>query len=156
MTEREIAATEPARPPRLSLLLGWAAMAPFPLLAAAAALAPPSAQLAAASAGLWGGAILAFLAGVRRGVSFRQPGGPVARQIVIMGAHFTLALLALALVTAGRPGPAAGLLALSYASLAVTDRAGAKAGTMPLHFIRLRPAQAAVATLSLIVVALLA
>jgi hypothetical protein len=156
MTERRIVATEEARPPLLSLLLGWGAMAPFPAFAALAALPPPWPPHAAWAAGLWGGAILAFLAGVRRGVSFRQPGGPAPRQIVIMGGHFAFALAGLALVAAGLPGPACGLLTLPYASLAITDRAGAKAGTMPLHFARLRPAQSAVATVSLAAVAVLA
>ncbi len=156
MTPRRITATEPTRSPLLSLALGWAAMAPFPVLAGLAATGHGTAGLAAQAAGLWGGAILAFLAGVRRGVSFRQPGGPALRQIVIMGVHFVFALAGLALVARGLPGLAAGLLALAYASLALTDRAGALAGTMPLHFARLRPAQSALATISLAAVALYA
>ena len=153
-THRPIHATEPAHPPRLSLLLGWGAMAPFVACAGLALAGVP--EPAAPLASLWGGTILAFLAGVRRGVSFRQPGGPKARQVLIMVAHFLLALAALGLLASGLPGPAAGLLTPAYASLALTDRRGALAGTMPLHFARLRPAQAAVATASLGLVALLA
>jgi hypothetical protein len=152
--DRQIRAAEPAAAPPLSLLFGWGAMAPLAACAGLALAGLPG--LAAPLASLWGGAVLAFLAGIRRGVSFRQPGGPRARQILTMLVHFLFALAALGLLAVGLPGPAAGLLTPAYASLALTDRRGALAGTMPLHFARLRPAQAAVATVSLAVVALLA
>ncbi len=129
-------------------------MAPFAVCAILAVAGRSG--LATPAAALWGGAIIAFLAGVRRGASFRQPGGPQPRQLVVMAAHFSVAVVALALVFAGLAGVAAGLLALAFASLGLADLLGAKAGSMPLFFARLRPPQAAFATVSLAVVALLA
>jgi hypothetical protein len=43
----------------------------------------------------WGSAILIFLGGVRRGLSFRTPGGPTKAQIATMFWLFGLGLLAL-------------------------------------------------------------
>jgi hypothetical protein len=74
----------PRRPPAAGLLLGAAAMVPVPILAgalAAWALYPAWAGLAARLSVLWAATILIFLAGIRRGLSFRQPGGATGAQL---------------------------------------------------------------------------
>ena len=70
--------TESRRVPALGLVLGYGAMVPFVAGAAAAWLLGHGgpAALATDLTVLWGGAILAFLAGVRRGLSFRTEGAP--------------------------------------------------------------------------------
>ena len=64
-----------------------------------------------------GAAILIFLAGVARGLSFFTPGGTHVSQMATMALRFSLGLLAL---IAG-PSTGFGLLILGYASIALTD-----------------------------------
>lgn len=134
-----------------SVIFGWIAMVPFGIGALGAVVLPSASMVLAQLTVLWGAAILMFLAGVRRGVSFRTPGGPTPRQIAVMFSHFVIGGLAMLIVAAGLDvfgvppvALASGLLLLGFASLAVLDPIGAEAGTMPLHFRRLRPVQMAV------------
>ncbi len=77
--------TEPREVPALSLLLGYGPMLPFAGGALAAWLGPaPWRSPAIDLSILWGCAILCFLSGVRRGVSFRTMGGPTVTQIATM------------------------------------------------------------------------
>ena len=125
--------------PVLGLLMGGAAMVPFVLLVGAL-WASPAAWSAAWLGWLvdWGGPILAFLAGVRRGLSFRTPGGERAAQIVTTVWLYVLAALALMWpVAAWRVG----FLLAGYASLAVMDPLAARRQEAPLFFARLRPLQ---------------
>lgn len=119
----------------------------LPLLACAllAEAAPASRRVAARAAVLWGGAILCFLGGVRRGLSFDDPGGARGGQFAGALPDFALGLLALA-----APSPRVSLAALivGYGWLGATDRAGANAGEAPRYFARVRPAQAALAVSS--------
>jgi hypothetical protein len=157
---RTITINETRAVPRDSLLLGGAAMAPFPVGAALAVAGGSTGAAAATLTVLWGGAILAFLAGVRRGVSFRTPGGLGLAELALMLwlyllAAGALAVIALALGTPSLPpvAIAAGLLAAGFATILVADPVAAARGTMPLHFARLRPVQMAVPTLSLALIA---
>ena len=125
--------------PALGLLLGGSAMVPFVLLAAALWLAPGPWRPACLRLLIyWGASVLGFLAGVRRGLSFRSPGGDHAGPIVTMLWLFVLAFAALAVP--GRMAALALLLA-GYASLAVMDPAAARRQEAPLFFARLRPLQ---------------
>jgi hypothetical protein len=138
---------EPAATPPLSVLLGWGAMLPFlPGVAATWLLHDRAAALASHLTLIWGGAILAFLAGVRRGLSFRTPGGPDAAQIVTM---LWLFLLALAALVSPWPQAAAGALILGYGTMAVLDPLAAHRREVPLFFARLRPVQMLIPILSL-------
>jgi hypothetical protein len=131
--------TESRRVPALSLVLGHGATVPFVAGAAAAwLLGQGPAALAADLTALWGGAILVFLAGVRRGLSFRTEGGPTPAQLATSLGLFALGLAALA---APRTGAALLLLLVGYAALAVFDPWAAKRGEAPLFFARLRPLQ---------------
>lgn len=133
---------EPGRTPALSLLLGYGAMAPFVLAAVAVWLASGELRdLVLDLTRLWGGAILIFLSGVRRGLSFRTVGGPTGPQIAMTFWLFGLGLLALLLPLAGL---ALGLLLAGFLSLAVLDPWAARRGEAPLFFQRLRPVQMAI------------
>ena len=128
------------------LLLGYGPMLPFPAAVAAALLAPADLAATAVSlAILWGAAILMFLGGVRRGLSFRTPGGPRASQLAMMLWLFLAGLGAMVVP----PATALGLLTAGYASLMALDPVAARREEVPLYFARLRPPQMAIATASL-------
>ena len=146
--------------PASGLLMGGAAMLPFVLLAVSIWVVPadgtarPVHWLVA-----WGSAILAFLAGVRRGLSFRTPGGERIAQIATVMWLFLLAFgaLALAQLTSANAGgqarltwsAAMALLLLGYASIALLDLDAARRQEVPLFFARLRPLQMLVPVASL-------
>ena len=137
--------------PLLGALFGYGAMIPLAASALAVWLSPAPWPAVAMRLGLvWAGAILAFLAGVRRGLSFRTEGGPTAAQLLGMLWLFALAFAALA-----SPWPAAscGLLLAGYASVAVLDSVAARHGEAPGFFARLRPPQMLIALVSLVVLA---
>lgn len=136
---RRLEVVEPAHTPPLSLLLAFSAM--IPLVAGAVCawvLRDPFGGLAEDAAVLWGGAILTFLAGVRRGLSFRTEGGPRVAQIATMLWLFLLGVGALATLSQ-RVSPL--LLLVGYMSLAILDPLAARRGEAPLFFERLRPVQ---------------
>jgi hypothetical protein len=83
-SERRITVEERPRVPWDGALLGYAAVLPFPVAALAVWFGGPAfAEAALALVKLWGGFLLLFLAGVRRGLSFRTPGGPQPAQIAV-------------------------------------------------------------------------
>lgn len=130
------------RIPALSLIFGYGPVLVLPLDALAAWAGTPLALLIGQ---IWGAAILIFLAGVARGLSFFTPGGTHVSQMLAMIVRFSLGLLAL---VAG-PTIGFGLLILGYASIALTDPWFARWGGAPQHFARLRPPQMVVALLGL-------
>ena len=136
------------RAPLVGLLLGYGAIAPL-ALGAAAALLISRGELQAAITRLtliWGAAILIFLAGVRRGLSFAMPGGAPFGEIA--SSLFLFALGAASLLPPA-PSAAAALLILGYASVGALDARAARQREAPPYFARLRPAQAALAVASL-------
>ena len=143
--------TEPAETPWLGLFFGYVAMVPFVIGTLVFALAPEPWRGAALAITLfWGCAILTFLAGVRRGVSFRTPGGVTAAQIVTMLWLFCLGFVALVLTAIALPIWAAGLLVIGYLSLEILDPIAARKLEAPLYFARLRPIQMAIPVLCLL------
>ena len=141
--------SEPVRTPLLSLILGYGAMVPFVLGALAAWLVAGAARdLAVDLVIVWGGAILIFLAGVRRGLSFRTEGGPTAAQIATM---FWLFGAGLAALVAPWPLVSVALLLAGYGSLPLLDREAASRGEAPPFFAHLRPWQMALPIISLAV-----
>jgi hypothetical protein len=94
----------------------------------------------------WCGAILCFFAGVKRGLAFRQPGGPTTGQLGAMFATFLPGVLALLLPW--RLGSIL-LLLLGYGSEAVLGPVAAERGEAPRFFERLRPVQMIVPIASL-------
>ncbi|MDO9711842.1 DUF3429 domain-containing protein [Paracraurococcus lichenis] len=144
----EIHLTEAEAPPRESLLFGVAAILPLLAFAAGAWLLPFAwLPLVVALGVVWGAAILIFLAGVRRGLSFRTPGGTRPSQLATMLWLFLAGLLALA---SPWPAPALLLLILGYGSLALLDPMAARRGEAPPFLGRLRPVQMAVGLLCLL------
>lgn len=139
---RTILSTENAATPALSLLFGYGAMAPLVVGTILAWVLPlPAGLLARNLTVVWGCAILLFLSGVRRGLSFRTPDGPRLAQLATMLWLFALGFIAT--VFAAAPlGPL--LLAAGYASVAVLDPVAARRGEAPLFFARLRPVQMAI------------
>ena len=125
-----------AHAPPVSLFLAYVAMAPMVAEAvlAVAAITPAVIRLTAA----WAASVLCFLAGVRRGLGFRQPGGPTVAQLSAMLLFFVLGVGSLLV-----PWPAAsvGLLLCGYVGLAVIDPIAARRDEAPLYFARLRPVQ---------------
>lgn len=148
---RTLRVTEPRAVPWLSIVFGYGPMLPF---AAGALVAwgwrgTPLGQVAAALTILWGCAILLFLSGVRRGVSFRTEGGATVAQIATMIGLFSLGFAALVLATLERAVPALVLLLLGFTAIAILDPIAARRGEAPLFFARLRPVQIPIAILSL-------
>lgn len=94
---------------------------------------------------LYGAAVLLFLAGVRRGVSFHLRGIRAVLQILAMLALFGLGFSALVAAVMGKAVLALSLLIGGYAALAVLDPIAAREGQAPWFFARLRPLQMAIA-----------
>ncbi len=147
---REIAVTERPEVPWLSVVFGYGPMIPFVAGAVAAwTLDGIWRSEAILLTMVWASAILAFLSGVRRGLSFRTQGGEALAQIATMLGLFILALAAIAATVHDLMAAAAGCLFLGFLAILVLDPIAARRGQAPLFFIRLRPSQMAIAVLSL-------
>ena len=147
---RRIDVTERPEVPWLSIVFGYGPMLPFLIGATAAWLLTGSWRTTAiALTVIWGTSILAFLAGVRRGVSFRTEGGPAVSQIVTMFCLFVLALAATVAIVFGATILAALCLIVGFVVVMVLDPIAARRGEAPLFFARLRPPQMAIAVFGL-------
>jgi hypothetical protein len=125
--------------PPLSLFFGYAAMVPLALAAVAVWIVPTQWAWPIAHGGLiWAGGILAFLAGVRRGLSFRTQGGPSNAQLLTM-----LWLVGLAILGLPSPWPLVSIviLLIGYCSIVWLDPIAASHHEVPSFFARLRPPQ---------------
>ncbi len=144
---------EAALIPFRSKLLGFGAVVPVLASATAAGLAPPLRTGFVPRAGIvWAGTVLAFLGGVRRGLSFRTPGGPGERQLAGMARSFGLAAAAL---LSARPRLSCLLLAAGFTDVAVNDPVMAEHDEAPEFFAELRPPQMALAVAGLLTLAIL-
>ena len=99
---------------------------------------------------IYAASILAFLGGVRRGVSFRTEGGPQVARLMTMAALWLFAFPALLCVNDGMQDVAIGLLIVGYGAIAIFDPIAARAGQAPLFFARLRRPQMLIAIASLV------
>lgn len=141
-----------ASPPWISLLLAYVAMLPIVAGTIASLLVGPGVAAALIRLTIiWSGAVLCFLAGVRRGLSFRQEGGPTVAQLGVMMGQFVLGVAAL---LSPWLMPSLCLLLLGYASLAWLDPIAAHRHEAPLYFARLRPTQMLIPVAALIVLLL--
>ncbi|MCR0980591.1 DUF3429 domain-containing protein [Roseomonas populi] len=141
MPNPSLAGTEDAseHAPILSLVLAYGAMVPLLAGALASWVLPAPWDAAALRATLaWAGALLCFFSGVRRGLSFRQPGGATLMQVL-----GTLLFFGLGAASLLSPWPlAAAILVLAgYAIMLVLDPIAARRGEAPRYFARLRPVQ---------------
>lgn len=155
--ERAPTAVQPGRPLEvedasaagpMDVALAWGTVAPFVACALAAWLTRGAAQAVAMSlAIIWGGAILAFAAGVRRGLGLRN--SRWAQVAVVLWAF----VLAFGSMIALKPLTSLGLLILGYSSLALLAHHSARRTEVPPPFGRFRAVQMAVAALCLCAVA---
>lgn len=127
----------------VDLALGSAAIAPIVIAGLAVWIMPQTAgvQLAILAV-MWSGALLAFFAGVRRGLSFSELNGARWSELTSM-----LWLFALGVLTLIFESPLFG--AIGFASLAVLDSLAARRLQAPVYFRRFRPVQMAIATAGL-------
>jgi hypothetical protein len=135
---------EPTDTQAESLFFAWIAMVPFVIGAIAAWPYPPAFRLTV----IWGGTILAFLSGVRRGLSFRTPDGPHIAQLATM---MLLFLLALAALLAPAQRWSAIPLIVGFGTIALLVRPAARRAEIPPFFVNLRPMQMLVPVASLTV-----
>ena len=141
---------EPSRIPLEGYILGYGPVTLMALGAAASWLLAGDLRAAALRLTLdWAIAILLFLSGVRRGLSFRSPRGPTMPQRVTFFWLFTLGLAGLLLPQSRY---AAALVALGFASIGICDWRAARKGEAPPYFARLRPPQMAIATISMLAI----
>ncbi|SFP81170.1 DUF3429 domain-containing protein [Tranquillimonas alkanivorans] len=132
--------------PRDGLILGYGAMVPLALGAVAIWIAPERwADLALWLTMAWGAAILLFLSGVRRGLSFRTEGGPQPAQFVATFWLFGAGLVSLLLP----PLWALTLQLAGYVFLLLADPPAARRGEAPIYFVRLRRPQMSIAVAAL-------
>ncbi len=150
-SERHIAVTERPEVPWLSVVLGYGPMLPIAAAAIASWFLDGDLRTGAIQSGaIYAASILAFLGGVRRGVSFRTEGGPKVAQILTMAGLWFTALLALLCINIGMQEVAIALLIVGYAAITILDPIAARAGQAPLFFARLRRPQMLIAIASLV------
>ena len=148
--QRTLEITERPEVPWLSIVLGYGPMLPFALGAAAAWILKGALRTEAiVLTTIWASAILAFLSGVRRGLSFRTEGGPAVAQIATMFCLFVLALAALIAGEHSFFAISAALLTVGFLAMILLDPIAAAQGQAPMFFARLRPPQLAIAVVSL-------
>ena len=135
-----------------SLVFGYGPMIPFILAALGFWTLPaPWPALAVWLVVVWGGLILCFVGGVRRGFGFGNDRAATPVEIATMLAYFIVAGVALVLPW---PKPALFLLATGFAIAAICDTHAAQQGNAPAHFAALRIPQFAIATLCLLAIGL--
>ena len=147
---RKIEVIESSRIPALDFVFAFGPMAPFVIGAATASWLSGTLRIAALQAtALWGTAILLFLSGVRRGLSFRTENGPTVVQLATMLGLFTLGFGALIILWLDHVTPALLMLVAGYAAVVVLDPIAARRGEAPLYFHRLRRWQIPIALIAL-------
>ena len=138
------------RIPGLDLLFGFGATVPFIVGVLISWLSSePGRLVALLLTAVWGTAILVFLSGVRRGLSFRTEGGPTLRQIATMSTLFGLGLCSLAAIWLGSAGWALVPLLVGYSLIFLLDPIAAANGEVPLYFRTLRRLQMPIIMLAL-------
>jgi len=145
--------TDPDRSaiPLDGLIFGYGPMAPFAAAAIGAwALPPPWPARATGLAIIWGGIILVFVAGVRRGYGFGDPKASTIREIATMLLYFILGGLSLVLAEIAQPAAGIVVQLTGYVLLPVLDRRAAFTGDAPAYFARLRGPQMAIAAAALL------
>jgi hypothetical protein len=141
MLNKPVANSEDAEttPPLVSGLLAYLAMAPLIVDAPASLVAGPFLANPLVHLGIiWSAALLCFFSGVRRGLSFRQAGGPRLSQLITMAWLFILGVGALLIPV---PILALAMLELGFASVWLLDPIAARHNEVPRYFRWLRQKQ---------------
>jgi Protein of unknown function (DUF3429) len=154
---RRIEVVETNEIPRLDILFGFGPTVPFIFGVVVAWWFPePWRLIALQLTALWGSAIMLFLSGVRRGLSFRTKDGPTLSQMATMLMLFGLGLSSLGALWLGQVIWALVLLLAGYSSIFLLDPIAARRGEAPLHFERLRRLQMPIVVLTLAVSTIIA
>ncbi|WP_347302473.1 DUF3429 domain-containing protein [Croceibacterium sp. TMG7-5b_MA50] len=143
----------PAHTPPLETVLAYG---PAAIIVAIGLLGWTGLPWAVEAGRLWAAAILLFLAGVTRGLSFFTEGGPRPGQLIVMLVRFSCGLGALALPTLAIAGAAFLswlLLFAGYLTVLIYDPPAARRGTAPRFFARLRGPQMFVALAGIVILA---
>jgi Protein of unknown function (DUF3429) len=149
---RRIEIVESGDIPRLDVLFGFGPTVPFVIGVVVALWFPEPWRLTALQLTvLWGSAIMLFLSGVRRGLSFRTEDGPTWSQIATMLALFCLGLSSLAALWRDQVIWALVILLAGFSMIFVLDPIAARRGEAPLYFERLRRLQMPIVVLALVV-----
>ena len=128
--------------PFLSLVFGYGPVAPFVAAALGAwSLSAPWPGLLTQLAVIWGGIILVFVAGVRRGYGFGDPGASTVRAIATMLVYVVLGGLSLVFATIDLTVIALWVQVAGFIVVPLFDRNAAFTGDAPAYFARLRPPQ---------------
>ena len=142
-TEQDSATT-----PFASFVLAYAAMIPIVVGAGGVWALRDARPIASRLTIEWSAGVLCFLSGVRRGLSFRQPGGSTLGGVAAVLCTFVLGTGALL----SRPRvPSILLLLLGFGALRSLDSEAAVEGKAPRYFSQLRPAQMTLCLASLLV-----
>ena len=94
---------------------------------------------------IWAGSLLAFFAGVRRGLTFSEAGGGRAGELATMLAAFGLGVVSLVLVS-----PA--VAAVGLGGVGVLDAVAARRREAPGYFVAFRPPQMLIAVAALLLI----
>jgi hypothetical protein len=128
--------------PVTSLVFGYGPVAPFVAAAVGAWTMPePWPGIAIRLAIIWGGIILVFVAGVRRGYGFGDPGASTVREIATMLVYVVLGGLSLVFASFDMSVVALWVQLAGFVLVPVFDRKAAFTGDAPSYFARLRPPQ---------------
>jgi hypothetical protein len=134
-----------------SLVFGYGPMAPFVAAAIGAwFLPPPWLALSTRLAIIWGGIILAFLAGVRRGFGFGNADASTVREIATMLIYFVLGGSSLVFASIDQLALALLVQVIGFIMVPMLDRRAAFTGDAPRYFARLRVPQMTIAVAALV------
>jgi hypothetical protein len=128
------------------IALGLSALAPLFLCAGLAFLGPyVPALIPRTLSVMWSACLLAFFAGVRRGLGFSEAGGAGRGEIATLLGLFALAVAAMMFCS-----PA--LAAVGLVCVGALDAWAARRGETPAYFTAFRPIQMALAAAAMLVV----
>ena len=130
----------------VDLALGVLGVLPMVMLAGAALVWPSFRPLIRTLDVAWTGALLAFLSGVRRGLTFSEAGGGRAGELVTMLTVFFAGVLTLLLQSLW-------IGAVGIAAVGVLDAMAARRLETPDYFAVLRPLQMVVGAAALVLAA---
>jgi hypothetical protein len=135
------------RVPAASVLLGAGAMLPIVAGSLGALGVAGWAPWLIHAVTIWAAAVLSFLGGVRRGLSFRHSGGPTVGEVAASLWLFSCGLVALA---ARQAAVSLVVLLVGYVSVAILDSAAARHAEAPRYFAYFRPLQMVLPILSFV------
>lgn len=130
----------------LDVALGTCALLPLAACASAPWTAPGVPDLVVRTlAVIWAASLVAFFAGVRRGLTFSEAGGGRASELITMLGVFAVGVVSMVFCS-----PA--LAAVGLGAVGVLDAVAATRGETPGYFTEFRPVQMAIAVALLLLI----